>query len=226
MRVADTTVTDVYGVGPIVAAYLIGYTGDITRFATKDRYARYNATAPLEASSGPKPRHRLNDRGNRQLNHALHIAAVTQISHDTAGRDYYLRKQAEGQTTKKQSARSSDASATPSTTNCTPTRPAEPARAREGNQGRLFNPAWPAESLNTGTSEQPLPNPNNNATTDTPSRHGATPRPKRPTNSPLTQTGFARERRSPSFEERLASPRSGGVELTPRVQVQIGRSCP
>jgi hypothetical protein len=44
VRVADTTVTNVYGVGPIVAAYLIGYTGDITRFATSDRYARYNAT--------------------------------------------------------------------------------------------------------------------------------------------------------------------------------------
>ena len=84
-----------YGVGPIVACYLIGYTGDIGRFATKAHYARYNATAPLNASSGPSPRHRLNDRGNRQLNHAIHIAAVTQISHDTAGRDYYQRKRAE-----------------------------------------------------------------------------------------------------------------------------------
>jgi transposase len=95
VRAADTTVTNVYGVGPVVAAYLIGYTGDVTRFATKARYARYNATAPLEASSGPKPRHRLNDKGNRQLNHALHMAAVTQISHDTAGRDYYQRKLAQ-----------------------------------------------------------------------------------------------------------------------------------
>jgi len=85
----------VYGVGPVVACYLIGYTGDITRFASKSRDARYNATAPLNASSGPSPRHRLNDRGNRRLNHALHIAAVTQISHDTAGRDYYQRKRAE-----------------------------------------------------------------------------------------------------------------------------------
>ena len=94
-RVADTTVTNVYGVGPIVAAYLIGYTGDITRFASKAHYARYNASAPLNASSGPKPRHRLNLKGNRQLNHALHLAAVTQISRDTAGRVYYLRKLAE-----------------------------------------------------------------------------------------------------------------------------------
>lgn len=100
VRAADTTITHVYGVGPVVAAYLIGYTGDVTRFATKAHYARYNATAPLNASSGPKPRHRLNDKGNRQLNHALHLAAVTQISHDTVGRDYYQRKLAEKRSTK------------------------------------------------------------------------------------------------------------------------------
>jgi transposase len=100
VRMADTTVTNVYGVGPVVAAYLIGYTGDIRRFASKGHYARYNASAPLNASSGPKPRHRLNNKGNRQLNHALHLAAVTQISHDTAGRDYYQRKLAETQNKK------------------------------------------------------------------------------------------------------------------------------
>jgi transposase len=97
---AATTVTDVVGVGPIMAAYLIGYSGDVTRFPTAGHYARYNATAPIEASSGPNPRHRLNPRGNRQLNHALHIAAVTQVRNDTPGRAYYLRKQAEGKTRK------------------------------------------------------------------------------------------------------------------------------
>jgi transposase len=85
-------VTDVYGVGPIVAAYLIGYTGDIGRFADAGHYARYNATAPVAASSGDHKRHRLNQKGNRQLNHAIHLAAVTQISHDTPGRAYYQRK--------------------------------------------------------------------------------------------------------------------------------------
>ena len=78
--------TDVYGVGPIVAVYLIGYSGDVRRFPTAGHYARYNATAPIEASSGPKVRHRLNPNGNRQLNHAIHIAALGQISHDTPGR--------------------------------------------------------------------------------------------------------------------------------------------
>lgn len=97
---ANTTVTEIHGVGPIVAAYLIGYTGDITRFATEGHYARYNATAPLNASSGPNPRHRLNDRGNRQLNHALHMAAVTQVAHDTPGRVYYQRKRADGHSDK------------------------------------------------------------------------------------------------------------------------------
>ncbi len=97
---ADTTVTDVHGVGPIVAAYLIGYSGDVRRFPSAGHYARYNATAPIEASSGPRVRHRLNPNGNRQLNHAIHIAALGQISHDTAGRAYYLRKQAEGKSRK------------------------------------------------------------------------------------------------------------------------------
>lgn len=90
---ADTTVTDIYGVGPIVAAYLIGYTGDVARFPSAGHYARYNGTAPVDASTGtPTGRHRLNRRGNRQLNHAIHMAAVTQISRDTPGRAYYLAK--------------------------------------------------------------------------------------------------------------------------------------
>jgi transposase len=97
---SGTTVTDVYGVGPIVAAFLIGYTGDIGRFATAGHYASYNGTAPIEMSSGGKKRHRLSMRGNRKLNHAIHMAAVTQIRHDTVGRVYYDKKQAEGKTKK------------------------------------------------------------------------------------------------------------------------------
>ena len=95
-----TTLTDLHGVGPIVAAYVIGYSGDISRFPNAGHYARYNATAPIEASSGPVIRHRLNPRGNRQLNHAIHMIAVTQVRHDTPGRAYYLRKQAEGHSRK------------------------------------------------------------------------------------------------------------------------------
>ena len=97
---SGTTVTDLYGVGPVIAALLIGHTGDITRFPSSGHYASYNGTAPIEASSGPKVRHRLNPRGNRQLNHALHMIAVTQIRGDNPGRDYYRKKIAEGKTTR------------------------------------------------------------------------------------------------------------------------------
>jgi len=97
---SGTSVTEVYGVGPIVAALLIGHSGDITRFPTAGHYASYNGTAPIEASSGPKIRHRLNQRGNRQLNHALHMAAVTQIRRETPGRVYYDRKIEEGKSPK------------------------------------------------------------------------------------------------------------------------------
>jgi transposase len=97
---ADTSVTDIYGVGPVVAAFLIGYSPPIERFGSADRYAAYNGTAPIEVSSGGKVRHRLSRRGNRTLNHAIHTAAVTQISHDTPGRVYYDKKLDEGKTNK------------------------------------------------------------------------------------------------------------------------------
>ena len=52
-------------------------------------------------SSGGRVVHRLSRRGNRQLNHAIHIAAITQIRHPhSPGRGYYDRKLAEGKTTK------------------------------------------------------------------------------------------------------------------------------
>lgn len=100
VEASKTAVVDVYGVGPVVAALILGHSGDVTRFASRHHYASYNGTAPIEASSGPKKRHRLNTRGNRQLNHAMHMAAITQIRNDTPGRAYYQRKIDEGKTRK------------------------------------------------------------------------------------------------------------------------------
>jgi transposase len=97
---SGTTLRELHGVGPIVAALVLGHVGDPARFATPDRFASYNGTAPIEASSGPKVRHRLNPRGNRKLNHAMHLIAVTQIRNDTPGRVYFDRKLAEGKTKK------------------------------------------------------------------------------------------------------------------------------
>jgi transposase len=97
---SGTTLTDIVGIGPICAAIIIGYGGDATRFPTRGHFATYNGTAPIDASSGDNTRHRLNTRGNRRLNHAIHIAAVTQLRHDTAGRVYYDKKLGEGKTSK------------------------------------------------------------------------------------------------------------------------------
>ena len=100
VQASGTSLTDIVGVGPIGAATIIGYTKDVTRFPTRGHYATYNATAPIEASSGGNTRHRLNPRGNRILNHAIHIAAVTQLRHDTNGKIYYDKKIAEGKSPK------------------------------------------------------------------------------------------------------------------------------
>ena len=97
---SGTSLCEIRGIGPICAAIILGYTGEVTRFPTKGHYATYNATAPIEVSSANKTRHRLNLRGNRKLNHAIHIAAVSQLRYPGEGRDYYEKKKAEGKTTK------------------------------------------------------------------------------------------------------------------------------
>jgi transposase len=98
---STTTTVDIFGVGPVAAATVVGVTGDIARFPTRDRFAAFNGTAPIEVSSGGRKVWRLSRRGNRTLNHAIHMAAVTQIrfSH-SPGRGYYDRKIAEGKTPK------------------------------------------------------------------------------------------------------------------------------
>jgi hypothetical protein len=52
-------------------------------------------------SSGGRKIYRLSRRGNRRLNHAIHMVAVTQIGHrHSEGRAYYDKKLAEGKTPK------------------------------------------------------------------------------------------------------------------------------
>ena len=96
---SGSSITEIFGIGPILAAMIIGYTGDIGRFPTAGHYAAYNGTAPVEFSSSGRTVHRLSRRGNRTSNHALHIAAVTQIRNlHSDGRGYYDRKLEQGKT--------------------------------------------------------------------------------------------------------------------------------
>ena len=91
-----STLMDIHGVGPVVAARILADVGDVTRFADRNRFASWTGTAPLDASSGEQNRHRLSRAGNRRMNHMIHIAAVTQLRLDTQGRAYYRRKRAAG----------------------------------------------------------------------------------------------------------------------------------
>ena len=146
-RIADavsasgTTLTDIFGVGPIVAAMIIGHTRRIDRFASRDHYAAYCGTAPIEVASGGRSVHRLSLRGNRQLNHAMHIAAVTQVRHrHSPGRAFYDRKLAEGKT-KKEALRALKRRITGIV--YAQLRADDASAVREGKRGRLCNPAWP-----------------------------------------------------------------------------------
>ena len=97
---AKTRLVELFGVGPVLAAKLLGEVGDVRRFPTKHHFATHTGTAPLEASSGQVVRHRLSRAGDRKLNHALHLMAIVQVRHPTAGQAYYRRKRAEGKSPK------------------------------------------------------------------------------------------------------------------------------
>ncbi|HET8768558.1 MAG TPA: IS110 family transposase [Pedococcus sp.] len=91
-----STLMDLTGIGPTGAARLLADVGDIHRFRDKDRFASWNGTAPLDASSGNQQRHRLSRAGNRRINRTLHIMAVVQLRNPTPGRDFYRAKKAGG----------------------------------------------------------------------------------------------------------------------------------
>jgi transposase len=75
---------------------LLGETAGAERFASSARFAMHAGVAPLPASSGNTQRYRLNRRGNRQLNAALHRMAVTQMRTHEPAQAYLARKRAEG----------------------------------------------------------------------------------------------------------------------------------
>jgi transposase len=101
VRATGTTATEIFGVGPVIAAIVIGCVADVSRFASRDHFAAYDGTAPIEVSSGNRKIYRLSRRGNRRLNHAIHMAAITQIRYrHSDGRACYDRKLAEGKTCK------------------------------------------------------------------------------------------------------------------------------
>lgn len=86
------------GCGQLTAAKIIGQTGGVGRFHSKEAFARHNGTAPVPVWSGNTVRHRLSRGGDRQLNVAIHRIAITQMQREGPGRDYVVRRMAAGNT--------------------------------------------------------------------------------------------------------------------------------
>jgi transposase len=86
------------GCGPLTTAILIGQTAGAERFKSDAQFARLAGVAPIPVSSGRHDRHRLDRGGNRQLNRALHIIAITRGRLAPQTRAYLQRKETEGKT--------------------------------------------------------------------------------------------------------------------------------
>lgn len=89
------------GIGIITAARILGETGDIRRFRSPAAYARHNGTAPIPVSSALSGVHRLNRGGNRQVNAALHRAALTQARCHPGARALLQRRERDIRETRK-----------------------------------------------------------------------------------------------------------------------------
>jgi transposase len=84
------------GCGPLTAACLVGQSAGALRVRSAACFAMHAGVAPLPAASGRSHRHRLNRRGNRQLNAALHRLAVSQLRLHEPAKLFVARKRAEG----------------------------------------------------------------------------------------------------------------------------------
>ena len=149
VRASGTTTTEIFGVGPVVAATVAGYVVDLSRFASRDHFAAYNGTAPIEVSSGNRKIYRLSRRGNRRpatsstWPRSPRSATATATAGPTTTASWPRARH-----TKRHSGPSSDGSAMPSTAASKPTcgapLPDRLQRAREGNRGTTLSPARPA----------------------------------------------------------------------------------
>jgi transposase len=86
------------GIGPVTGAQLLGEIAGVHRFASDAKLARISGCAPVPVSSGRTDRHRLDRGGNRQLNNAIHMIALTRLRHDPETAAYVARQRTAGKT--------------------------------------------------------------------------------------------------------------------------------
>ena len=102
----DYQLTSMRGIDSVMAAKLIAEIGDIERFPTSAKLARYAGVAPVTYASGQTDVQYSNQRGNRNLNEIFFRLALTTTMTSGSGTrvnnpflyEYYRRKMAEGKT--------------------------------------------------------------------------------------------------------------------------------
>jgi transposase len=108
VRDSGSTLAELCGLDTRSVAELLVEVGDVRRF-TEGGFARFNATAPLPASTGEGPgepiRHRYNPGGNRRINAVLHRMAITQLRCEPRAQAIYANARANGPHTKKEARR-------------------------------------------------------------------------------------------------------------------------
>jgi transposase len=98
VKATATPLLQCRGVGAVVAARLLGELGCAPRVHSAAALAALAGIAPLAVASGGRQGHRVNPGGNRKLNRAIHIVALTQRRCEPLAQAYYEKKRAEGKT--------------------------------------------------------------------------------------------------------------------------------
>lgn len=92
--------TTMPGISTVLAAKIVAHVDAIERFGNIDKFIRYAGIAPLERSNGKTKKYIKANRGNRKLNAAIYMVALTQLIHDPDAKAYFAKKVAEGKTKK------------------------------------------------------------------------------------------------------------------------------
>jgi transposase len=107
-REFNVTLTSMVGLDVVTASQMLSCIGDIRKFPTPAKLARYAGVAPKSHSSGKKDVQFANQRGDRELNSLFFMLAARSIATYEPGRkaynpffyQYYHRKISEGKTTR------------------------------------------------------------------------------------------------------------------------------
>lgn len=98
LKSMDTNLVMIPGIGPVLAAAILGEIGDISRFPTGVKLVAFAGIDPTVRSSGEftGTHNRMSKRGSPYLRRAIWLAANVAKMHNPILRDFYEQKRAQG----------------------------------------------------------------------------------------------------------------------------------